>query len=103
MLLQQEAATIAGFGHDRKNITITGSSTSGTKAPGPGCTEFEAQTESLLQPLTPPEWGITDSELELLLKSKFVLLVFVCFGGGSPVCVLCVIFSFVHFFSSCDY
>jgi hypothetical protein len=33
-------------------------------------TPFEIETKEFLCPLTPAEWAITDSEMEILLKSK---------------------------------
>lgn len=64
VLLQQESAMIAGFGHrDRDRDGETEQSASA---------EFETQTLPFLSPLTPSEWAITDTEMEILLKSKCV-------------------------------
>ena len=42
-------------------------------------TEFERQTEEFLFPITPVEWALTDSEMEILLKSKGLFSISVCF------------------------
>jgi hypothetical protein len=38
---------------------------------GADLSPFEKETEPFFSPLTPIEWGVTDSELELLLKSMY--------------------------------
>lgn len=76
VMLQQEADMIAALAQKSRDSTEP--------------TEYEMQTQPLMQPLVPQDWAITDLEMEVLLKSMCVCAVCVMMISLEDVFLYCV-------------